>query len=127
MISAANDLEEVRDGPQHRSDRPHACRLAQEHMEFIRGPELRRGRNQPPGDRRSPRLQASSRAATGHHFAKLGCLHPYYAGGRAYASSPGELARKPALSRFASAVQALTAALLPQARSLRDADLVLPL
>jgi hypothetical protein len=45
----------------------------------------------------------------------------------AFASSSGELTRKPALSRFASAVQALTAALLPQARSLRDAELVLPL
>lgn len=45
----------------------------------------------------------------------------------ALASSSGELTRKPALSRFASAVQALTAALLAQARSLRHAELVPPL
>ena len=62
VISVTDDLEEVQHGPQRRSGRSLRRRVAQERAEFIRRPELRRGRRQPPGDRRGPRLRAPSRA-----------------------------------------------------------------
>jgi hypothetical protein len=50
--------------------------VAQEHPELLNGPELRRGRHQPPRPHRHTRLQEPSRTEPDRHARRMGSLHP---------------------------------------------------